>query len=48
MAVMQDFLDNVCTDIVHLDMKKLQYYRGNYSEHPHLSRFLLLAMMGDG
>lgn len=26
----QDFLDNVCTDIVHLDMKKLYYYRGNY------------------
>eukprot|EP00056_Hartaetosiga_gracilis_P006541 m.97446 g.97446 ORF g.97446 m.97446 type:complete len:714 (+) comp12496_c1_seq4:1163-3304(+) len=27
----QDFLDNVCTDIVHLDMKKLRYYRGNYT-----------------
>jgi len=27
----QDFLDNVCTDIIHLDMKKLKYYRGNYS-----------------
>lgn len=26
----QDFLDNVCTDIIHLDMKKLYYYRGNY------------------
>lgn len=25
------FLDNVCTDIVHLDMHKLFYYRGNYS-----------------
>lgn len=28
----QDFLDNVCTDIVHLDRKQLFYYRGNYSE----------------
>jgi ribosomal protein S11 len=26
----QDFLNNVCTDIVHLDMQKLFYYRGNY------------------
>ena len=28
----QDFLDNVCTDICHLDTKKLYYYRGNYSK----------------
>ncbi|CAH1786038.1 unnamed protein product [Owenia fusiformis] len=28
----QSFLDNVCTDIIHLDMKKLQYYRGNYAQ----------------
>ena len=27
----QSFLDNVCTDIIHLDMEKLFYYRGNYS-----------------
>jgi len=27
----QHFLDNVCTDIVHLDQQKLYYYRGNYS-----------------
>lgn len=27
----QSFLDNVCTDIVHLDMEKLYYYKGNYS-----------------
>ena len=27
----QGFLDNVCTDIIHLDMQKLYYYRGNYS-----------------
>jgi len=26
----QSFLDNVCTDIIHLDMQKLFYYRGNY------------------
>lgn len=28
----QSFLDNVCTDIIHLDQKKLFYYRGNYSQ----------------
>lgn len=28
----QSFLDNVCTDIIHLDMKRLFYYRGNYSQ----------------
>ncbi|XP_065579335.1 ATP-binding cassette sub-family F member 1-like isoform X2 [Artemia franciscana] len=27
----QSFLDNVCTDIIHLDQKKLHYYKGNYS-----------------
>lgn len=27
----QSFLDNVCTDIIHLDQCKLWYYRGNYS-----------------
>ena len=27
----QDFLDSVCTDIVHLNNKKLDNYRGNYS-----------------
>lgn len=27
----QSFLDNICTDIIHLDNKKLFYYRGNYS-----------------
>lgn len=27
----QSFLDNVCTDIVHLDQCKLFYYKGNYS-----------------
>jgi len=26
----QNFLNNICTDIIHLDMKKLFYYRGNY------------------
>merc|ERR1712117_828189 len=28
----QDFLNNVCTDIIHLDTQKLQYYRGNYND----------------
>lgn len=28
----QSFLDNVCTDIVHLEEQKLHYYRGNYSK----------------
>ncbi|XP_048739644.2 ATP-binding cassette sub-family F member 1-like [Ostrea edulis] len=27
----QSFLDNVCTDIIHLDQHKLFYYRGNYA-----------------
>jgi ATP-binding cassette, subfamily F, member 1 len=26
----QSFLDNVCTDIIHLDQEKLFYYKGNY------------------
>ncbi|KAF4080543.1 hypothetical protein AMELA_G00172600 [Ameiurus melas] len=26
----QSFLDEVCTDIIHLDYQKLYYYRGNY------------------
>ncbi|KAI1730345.1 ABC transporter domain-containing protein [Ditylenchus destructor] len=28
----QSFLDNVCTDIIHLEEQKLFYYRGNYSK----------------
>ncbi|XP_072888303.1 ATP-binding cassette sub-family F member 1 isoform X1 [Hemitrygon akajei] len=27
----QGFLDDVCTDVIHLDMQKLFYYRGNYN-----------------
>ena len=27
----QSFLDNVCTEIIHLDQYKLHYYKGNYS-----------------
>lgn len=27
----QGFLDDVCTDIIHLDTQKLFYYRGNYN-----------------
>lgn len=26
------FLDNICTDIIHLETKKLIYYKGNYSQ----------------
>lgn len=28
----QSFLDDVCTDIIHLDNQKLYYYKGNYCE----------------
>nr|APD26546.1 ATP-binding cassette transporter subfamily F member 1 protein [Brachionus koreanus] len=28
----QSFLDNVCTDVIHLDQEKLFYYKGNYSK----------------
>lgn len=28
----RSFLDNVCTDIIHLDQMKLFYYKGNYSQ----------------
>merc|ERR1712061_508352 len=28
----QSFLDNVCTDVIHLDQCKLWYYKGNYSK----------------
>lgn len=27
----QSFLDNVCNEIIHLDQKKLNYYKGNYT-----------------
>ena len=27
----QDFLNNVITDVIHLDQQKLFYYKGNYS-----------------
>ncbi|KAI6210660.1 ATP-binding cassette sub-family F member 1 [Aphelenchoides besseyi] len=27
----QSFLDNICTDIIHLEDQKLYYYKGNYS-----------------
>jgi len=29
----QSFLDNVCTDMIHLEQQKLKYYRGNYGKH---------------
>jgi ATP-binding cassette subfamily F protein 1 len=28
----QSFLDNICTDVIHLDMEKLFYYKGNYTQ----------------
>jgi len=28
----QDFLDSVCTDVIHLDQQRLFYYRGNYTQ----------------
>jgi ATP-binding cassette subfamily F protein 1 len=28
----QSFLDNVCTDVIHLDQMQLFYYRGNYTQ----------------
>src|SRR5699024_10395599 len=28
----QSFLDNVCTDIIHLEHQKLYYYRGNFTQ----------------
>lgn len=28
----QSFLDNICTDVIHLDNQKLFYYRGNFSQ----------------
>ena len=37
----QSFLDDVCTDIVHLDNQKLYYYRGNYCEYLLCTFFLL-------
>lgn len=29
----QYFIDKICTDIIDLDMKKLNYYRGNYTKY---------------
>lgn len=29
----QDFLNNVCTHIIHLHLRKLQYYTGNYDSY---------------
>lgn len=28
----QSFLDNICTDVIHLDNQKLFYYRGNFTQ----------------
>jgi len=29
----QDFLNNVCTNIIHMHKKQLQYYSGNYDQY---------------
>jgi len=29
----QDFMNNVCTNIIHLSQKKLTYYTGNYDSY---------------
>jgi len=34
----QDFLNNVVTDIVHLQERKLLYYKGNYEHFKHVSQ----------
>jgi len=31
----QDFLDNICTDVIHVYQQKLSYYKGNYSHFKH-------------
>ena len=42
----QDFLDNVCTDIVHLDRRQLFYYRGNYSSFKKMYKQKLVKDVG--
>lgn len=39
----QGFLDNICTDIINLEDKKLSYYKGNYSKF--LSKYLVYLIM---
>lgn len=37
----QDFLNNVCTNIIHMHKKQLNYYSGNYDQ---VSWHLLLGL----
>ena len=41
----QSFLDNVCTDIIHLDMQKLFYYKGNYGVYCRLLLYETVIFM---
>ena len=41
----QQFLDDVCTDVIHLDNLKLKYYRGNYSHWKDQYQIHLAEMM---
>uniref|UniRef100_A0AAQ5ZIT5 ATP-binding cassette sub-family F member 1 n=1 Tax=Amphiprion ocellaris TaxID=80972 RepID=A0AAQ5ZIT5_AMPOC len=41
----QSFLDDVCTDIIHLDNQKLYYYRGNYCKYSFNSPLLVYFHM---
>jgi len=41
----QNFLDNVCTDIIHLDCLKLYSYRGNYAQFKKMSEQRLKEKM---
>ena len=41
----QDFLDSVCTDIIHLNNKKLDNYRGNYSMFTFIAEVQFSALL---
>lgn len=41
----QSFLDNVCTDIIHLDQHKLHYYKGNYSMFKKVSKDFFIVLV---
>lgn len=41
----QDFLNNVITDVIHLDQQKLTYYRGNYEHFKTEKRKTFLAQV---
>lgn len=34
----RDFLDNICSDIIHLHNKQLNYYKGNYNDFGKMSK----------